>query len=149
MAVTWENVRARKTMRKSTMLLDLNAGKTDAEIWANFNDLIDEDIVSDYMAEFCNVLCEAQVPLRLSLTAAYLPSVIPARAQELHRFTVLMCTTHNDAAGATQYIDSYVAKYGKDKAILLEELNYYNTFDPGNTTIIQELVTAIKAYGEV
>lgn len=149
MAVTWENVRAGKTMRKSTMILDLNAGKPDAEIWANFNALIDEDVVSDYMAEFCSVLCEAQVPLRLSLTAAYLPSVIPVRAQELHRYTVLMCTTHNDATGAKQYIDSYITKYGKDKAILLEELNYYNTFEPTNTTTIQELVAEIEAFGEV
>ena len=60
MATSWKNVRAARTMRKGDMILGLNDGKTDAEIWEKFNAEIDADVVSDYMAEFCGILTETK-----------------------------------------------------------------------------------------
>ena len=149
MATSWSTVRAGKTMRKSTMLLDLNQNKSDIEIWENFNALIDEDIVSDYMVEFCSILSEAQTPIRVSLVTEYLPSVIPTRKQELALFAVAICLNHGETETALQHIEQYKNQYGEDKEILVEELNYYNSFSPENTEEIQALVAAIQAFGEM
>lgn len=149
MATSWKNVRAAKTMRKGDMILGLSDGNTDAEIWEKFNAEINADVVSDYMAEFCGVLTETKTPMRLSLVTNYLPTIFPNRKQELLHFAIIICSNHNDAEGTAEYIDLYKKTYGEDKEILLEELNYYNTFDTENVVKIAELVKAIKNYSEV
>ena len=141
---SWTEVRAAKTMRKSTMLLDLNAEKSDEEVWHNFNNLINEDIVSDYMSEFCNLLCEPSFPVRLSLVTEYLPSIITNRKKELTVFAIAICANHNDPKKAIEYIEKYKKEYGSDKIILIEELNYYVAFDSTNTKKISSLMAEIK-----
>ena len=151
MATSWKNVRAAKTMRKSDVLLALNDGKTDAEVWEIFNNGIDKEqvILSDYMAEFCVILTESKTPMRLSLVTEYLPSIIPTRKQELHHFAIAICSNHGDAEKTKEYIDSYRDTYGNSKDILLEELNYYTVFYSENTDKIKELVKAVENYSEV
>lgn len=148
MAVSWKTVRAAKTMRKGSVITDLEEGKTDKEVWDNFNSRIDKDIVvvSDYMAEFCEILLESKTPFRLSLVTDFLPKKESSRKKELNLFAIAMCVSHNDSENAVTYIAKYRESYGEDKDILVEELSYYNTFEPENTEKIASLLTAIEAY---
>lgn len=145
----WTEARATKAIRKSTVLLDLNSEKTDEEIWANFNSLINENIVSDYTAEFCGYLCESSFPMRLSLVTEYLPTVVKRRKKELAIFAIAICTNHNKQEQALQYINEYKTNYGTDKVVLVEELNYYTSFEPGNIEKISSIMTEIETFGEI
>ena len=151
MATSWKNVRAAKTMRKSGIILDLEANKTDKEIWENFNNRIDteEVIVSDYMAEFCSALCESKIPMRLSLITEYLPLVVPTRKQELALFAATICINHDEKEKALENINTYKETYGTDKEILIEELSYYTAFDSENIDKISSLVEKIENYKTV
>lgn len=146
---TWINVRAGKAIRKANLMLDLSAGKEDERIWTRFNQYINDDIVSDYFAEFCSILCEPKTPMRETLFTSLLPEKVPARKQEIARFFVAMYLSHNEPEKALTAIADYKGKYGNTKEILVEELEYYNSFDPENTEKIEELIETIQSFEEV
>ena len=147
--ITWDDARVAKTLRKSTMLLDLNNNKTDEEIWTNFNNLINENIISDYMSEICSVLSEPNFPMRLSLVTDYLPTIYNKRKQELSVFAIIICINHNEPQKALEYIETYKTEYGTDRRILIEELNYYTSFDSQNIEKISSIIEEINSFREI
>lgn len=145
----WTEARIAKTLRKSTILLDLNNNKTDEEIWANFNNLINENIVSDYMSEICSILSESNFPLRLSMITDYLPTIHSKRKQELAVFAIIACINHDEPEKALKHIDAYKSEYGTDRKILIEELNYYTSFDSNNIEKISSIIEEINSLKEI
>lgn len=146
---TWNNIRTGKTIRKANLILDLSSGKEDERIWTKFNQYTDNDIVSDYFAEFCSILCESKTPMRESLFTTLLPEKVPNRKQEISRFLITMYLSHNESEKALKAITSYKKEYGNTKEVLVEELEYYNSFDTENTAKIEELIEAIQSFETV
>lgn len=145
----WNNARTGKTIREANLILDLSSGKEDERIWIKFNQYIDNDIVSDYFAEFCSILCESKTPMRESLFTMLLPEKVPNRKQETSRFLITMYLSHGESEKALEAIANYKKEYGSTKEVLVEELEYYNSFDTENTAKIEELIEAIQNFEAV
>lgn len=145
----WNNARTGKTIRKANVLLDIANGKDDKNVWSKFNLYTDADAATDYVIEFCSIICDAKTPLRETLFTDFLPSLVPSRKQEFARFLVTAYLNHNEQEKASAAIKDYKEEYGKTKEILVEELEFCSMFDSENTTKMEELITSIQSFETV
>lgn len=145
----WNNTRTGKTIRKANVLLDLANGKEDKNVWNKFILYTDADAATDYVVEFCSIICDAKTPLRETLFTDFLPSLVSSRKQEFDRFLVTAYLNHNEQEKAYAAITSYKEEYGETKEILVEELEYCNMFDSKNTAKLEELIASIQSFETV